>query len=101
MFEVSETDHSFGHLQDEYNDLIRKLGNYNYFATHENHSARINEMQKQIRHYQVLRNITESQLALNTRALNNNTEKFGIDKGLYDSGFISRLDYFIKRFSFK
>lgn len=93
LFEISETDHSFGHLQDEYNDLVRKLGNYNYFTTHENHSERINELQKQIRHYKALRNITQSQLALNTKALKNNAEKFNIDKGLYDSGVIARLDY--------
>lgn len=93
LFVITETDHSFGYLQDEYNDLVRKLANYNYFTTHQNHSARINELQKQIQHYQALRDITESQLTLNTRALKNNTEKFNIDKGLYDSGVISRLDY--------
>lgn len=93
IFEISETDHSFGYLQKEYNDLVTKLGNYNYFTAHENHSARINELQKQIRQYRALRDITQSQLALNTKALKNNTEKFNIDKGLYDSGVISRLDY--------
>ena len=92
-FEVSETNLSFGYLQEEYNDLVRKLSDYNYFITHENYSARINELQKQIRHYKALRKITQSQLALNTKALKNNAEKFNIDKGLYDSGVIARLDY--------
>ena len=92
-FKVPETNHSFGYLQKEYNDLVTKLEDYNYFTRHENYSARVNELQKQIRHYEALEKITQSQLVLNTKALKNNAEKFNIDKGLYDSGVISRLDY--------
>lgn len=92
-FEVMETNHSFGFLQEEYNDLLRKLGDYNYFTIHENYSARIDGLKNQIRHYEALRKITQSQLMLNTRGLRNNAEKFNIDKVLYDSGVISRMDY--------
>ena len=92
-FEIFETKYSFGYLQEQYNNLVKKLADYNYFIAHQNYSEKINELKKQIHHYEALSRITESQLVLNTKGLKNNTEKFNVDKVLYDSGIISRLDY--------
>src|SRR5207253_484265 len=91
--EVKFNDAALGYLQMEYNALRTKVLQYHFFKGNEYYSSKIQRLKVQIRHNRNLIGIAKRELALSGIELENNKEKFLVDKKLFQSQVTSRIDF--------
>jgi multidrug efflux pump subunit AcrA (membrane-fusion protein) len=91
--DFAQTTMPLGYLQVDYNALSKKINEYHFFKNNEYYTSKIKALKDQMIYTANLKKIADTQLVLNNAELTNNEEKFKVQKGLFESQVISRLDF--------
>ncbi len=92
-FFIAPSLYTFGEAQTDYNFLIENIENYNNLLDNPHYKQRISNLKEQIKLYKQLVNVSENQVALFKKQLQNANKKFEIDEFLQKEKVYSKTEF--------
>jgi multidrug efflux pump subunit AcrA (membrane-fusion protein) len=91
----------FGNLQASYNELKKLCLDYHNWKTDAYPQQQMAILREKIGNYGKLLTLTENQLSFNRQELENAEDKYQVNRGLYEEGVISKLDFYQEETSYR